>query len=291
VRNPLDLAGPEFLVFYLVTTVLVTLALYSVRASLEGGGVPRLDTRDPYQIAFLRGGANEALRVATVMLIDRGLLVETDSGSIVATAKPEATRWPIERALLRHFAEPHLPTTIFGHPDLKEVCRNYEVRLVDLGLLPSAVDWRRRGWLLAVVLLTLIGLSAVKVFVALGRGHVNVGFLLVLTVVAIHVTCRVALPRLTTRGRLVLADLRRLFRRLRERAATVSAGGAAADAALLAAVFGLGVLPAAQFAYVHEMFPRAGDSSGGSCGSSCGSSCGGGGNGGGCGGCGGGGGD
>jgi hypothetical protein len=103
----------------------------------------------------------------------------------------------------------------------------------------------------------------------------------------------IAMPRLTSRGRTLLADLRRLFARLRERAPRLTPGGASADAALLAAVFGVAALPTA-FAYAQALYPRAASTSSSwssSCGASCGSSCGGGGGGGGCGGCGGGGGD
>jgi len=291
VTSPLDLRGPEFLVFYAIVSLCVLLLLWIVRAAFEGGRAPRLETTDPYQIAYLRGGANETLRVATVMLLDRHLLAaETLDGVIVARAKPDDVRRPIEKALLRHFAQSHAPQSIFGDPALAEVCEPYRRRLTELGLLPTGADTFRRCLLLLGVVVLLGGLSLAKIDVALSRGRTNIVFLIVLTTVALVVGFKIALPRATARGRAVLADLRRLFQRLRDRVSTVRPGGASADAALLAAVFGLGVLPAEHFAYATALFPKA-KSSSGSCGSSCGSSCGGGGSGcgGGCGGCGGGG--
>ena len=283
--NPLDLRGPEFLVFYVIVSLLVLVLLYVARSSAEGGRAPRLDAGDAYQIAFLRGGANEALRVATVMLIDRKLLqADALAGQIVARAKPDAVRWPVEQALVRHFHEPHAPQTIFGHPTLEAACEPYERHLTELGLLPSSSDRARRRRLVLTALLVLVGLSAAKLTVAFARGRSNVLFLIVLTFGVSVVVFAVARPRLTTRGRAVLADLRRLFQRLRDRAATVSAGGASDEAALLAAVFGLGVLSSAHFAYARQLFPKTSRSSSSGCGSSCGSSCGGGGCGGGCGG-------
>lgn len=82
-RSPLDLPGPDFLGFYLVTSVIGLLLLYVVRSSLEGGRAPRVDASDPYRIAYLRGGPNEALRVATIMLLDRRLLEVEAAGTLL----------------------------------------------------------------------------------------------------------------------------------------------------------------------------------------------------------------
>lgn len=296
VPNPLDLRGPEFLAFYALTAIVVLGLLYVARAAGEGGSAPRIDTADPYLIAYLRGGANEALRIATVALLDRGLLAAGESsGQVTARAKPDAVRRPIERALLEHFADPHLANTIFSHPALRAACDDYERTLTRLGLLPDAERRSARRRLLGVALLVLVGLSVAKIVVALGRGRSNVGFLIMLTIIVAVIAVKLASPRRTARGGALLADLRRLFTRLRDRAAHITPGGATADAALLAAVFGIAALPVPAFAYVRTLYPRAAGSgsTSSSCGSSGGSSCGGGGGGGGggCGGCGGGGGD
>src|SRR6185436_11482472 len=101
-----------------------------------------------------------------------------------------------------------------------------------------------------------------------------------LTLIFAIVAARSGRPFRTARGDALLADLRTLFRRLKDRAGSLRAGGATADAALLAAVFGLSALPASGFAYAKRLYPRAATSSGSSCSStSCGSSCGGGGGG------------
>ena len=82
--NPLDFPGPQFLWFYVVVGAFVLILLYLVRGAMESGTTPRIETSDPYLIAYLRGGKNEAARVATVSLIDRGLLQEKDE-KLVAT--------------------------------------------------------------------------------------------------------------------------------------------------------------------------------------------------------------
>ena len=71
--NPFDLPGPQFLAFYTALGVGVTLLLHLLRWAAESGKPLKVNFSDPYLIAYLRGGENEALRVATVSLIDRGL--------------------------------------------------------------------------------------------------------------------------------------------------------------------------------------------------------------------------
>jgi uncharacterized protein (TIGR04222 family) len=80
--NPFDLPGPSFLLFYACLGVFVAIALRSFRRRNEEGSAPRIDTSDPYLIAYLRGGKNEAARVAAVSLVDRGLLKEEGTGRL-----------------------------------------------------------------------------------------------------------------------------------------------------------------------------------------------------------------
>jgi uncharacterized protein (TIGR04222 family) len=294
VSNPLDFPGPQFLVFYACTAAIVLGLLHVVRSSAEGGAAPRLDTTDPYLIAYLRGGTFEALRVATVVLVDRRLLdVDEDEMTVKRRKHMQTPRVPLEQALIGFFVRERPAQEIFYDLDLIRACADYERRLASLGLLPD--DERRaarRRWI-AAALTVLIGLGAAKLIVALGRGRTNIIFLVVFTIVASIAAVKMTTPFRTTRGNAVLADLRRLFARLPQRAAGIREGKGDADAALLAAVFGLAALPTPAFGYVRKLYPRKASSGGdsGGCGSSCGSGCGGGGDGGGCGGCGGGGGD
>jgi uncharacterized protein (TIGR04222 family) len=114
--NPFDFRGPEFLLFYFVFSlvVLMTLILLRWRDQLPAPGKPLLD--DPYLVAFLRGGEGEALRVATLSLIDRGLLTLKSSGksSLFSTDVEnrlevkdplaiETVKRPIEKRVLEAF--------------------------------------------------------------------------------------------------------------------------------------------------------------------------------------------
>ena len=72
--NPFELRGPEFLAFYAVFGLVVLGLLVLFRHAGEPEDSARVSISDPYLIAYLRGGRNEALRVVTMSLIERDLL-------------------------------------------------------------------------------------------------------------------------------------------------------------------------------------------------------------------------
>jgi uncharacterized protein (TIGR04222 family) len=287
--SPFDLRGPEFLLFYLVLGTCVLAALYCLRYA-GASDPPQVNLSDPYLIAFLRGGQNEALRVATISLIDRGLL-ET-SGTRVASARDKSAaelRVPIEKRLFAHFETPADVASLFE----PGVCGNeitaYESELTRLDLIPGEDS----GWLLnaprMLATALLWGVALVKILVALARGRSNIGFLIILATAFGVAAWRLGRPRITRRGIAMLSSLRKLFSGLKDRAPLLRPSETADEVLLLAAVFGVGAVPGTVFP-VRTLFPRASSfptsSCGSACGSSCGGGCGGGGCGGGCGGCG-----
>jgi uncharacterized protein (TIGR04222 family) len=291
--NPFDLRGPQFLLLYAVVGVAVLAALAGIRILREGGPV-RVRLTDPYLIGCLRGGVPEALRLVVVSLVDRDLL---EHAGTTLTSRPGAAArvvHPIERAVLDRFERTGEASAIFSDPSLAAAAAPLRETLERHGLLPSLALRLERVGRLLLALVVLAGLAGIKIVVALGRGHSNVIFLVMLAALFCLLALGVGLRERTVRGEMALADLRHLFDRLRSRALQLEAG-ARDEALLLAAVFGLAVLPS-PWAYAREFFPRAAASNNSGCGSSsscgsssgssCGSSCGGGGCGGGCGGCG-----
>ncbi len=61
----------------------------------------------------------------------------------------------------------------------------------------------------------------------------------------------------------MLRDLRRLFRALRQRAASIRPGAMTSDTMLLAAVFGLSALPSTGFADLLRVYKKSASSGGG----------------------------
>ena len=290
---PFNLPGPQFLLFYLIFGALVLMALAMTRRNAETDQIGKVNLSDPCLIACLRGGKNEVLRVVTVSLIDRGLLKVTDSQLSASTpTAAKSVRLELEREVLSHFITPRDASSIFSQSRFDSAVARYEDELARLGLLPDAnmkaARSRRLGWALSL----LGGVAFIKIVVALSEGRTNIQFLIVLTAAFGFAAYAISRPRLTAKGKALLASLRMLFGNLRDRALSIRPSSSPNELALLAAVFGIGAIPASAFPYAQKLYPKAASSTAGSCGSSCGSSsgssCGGGGCGGGCGGCGGG---
>jgi uncharacterized protein (TIGR04222 family) len=311
--NPFELRGPEFLLFYFCFSLAVIVAIVLLRRRAESGGSPRIDIGDPYLIAYLRGGEDEALRVAVVSLVDRGMLVT--GGHIIRRADHvtgDMAPRPIERAVLGKFGLRGDVASVLKGKNLKFVFRSYQDTLERAGLLPDGATRgaRLKRLLLGLAALGIVGVIKIQIGLSLER---PVGFLVVMMIVAIGAAAAFSFPRLTARGKATLEDITNLYSGLRTQINSFSPGGGSAELAMFAAVFGVTALAATHFAYAEDLFRRksretsafsswgtsasssCGSSDGGSssCGSSdggsssCGSSDGGGGcGGGGCGGCG-----
>lgn len=286
--NHFDFTGPAFLLFYLVYSALVIVALVVARRTAEMSEAPKLDLSDPHLIAYLRGGTPEALRVTVISLIDRGLLVPRGTQlERAADATPSSGRRPIENWLLRRFEKADEASSMYSDSGLQATCNAYRQTLKDAGLVPNEQINRARTIRFLLALVLLIGVGSYKVSIALDNSHTNVGFLIVLMIIAVVVAYKVSFPRLTESGKAMIADLRNLYSGLKDRALHLQSGGASIEAMMLAAVFGVGALESANFAFTRVLFPhgvkeKSDSTSSGGCGGGCGS-CGGG-----CGGCGGG---
>jgi uncharacterized protein (TIGR04222 family) len=317
--NPFDLPGPEFLLFYFLFSLAVIVAIILLRRRAESGGSPRIDLGDPYLIAYLRDGADEALRVAAVSLIDRGMLVR--SAHLIRRADHvtvDMAQRRIERAVLEKFSLTGDVASVVKDKNLKLALQSYQDALECAGLLPDGATRaaRLKRLLLGLAAMVIVGVTKIQIGLSLER---PVGFLAVMMIVAILIASAISFPRLTARGKATLEDITNLYSGLRTQINSLTPGGASAEMAMFAAVFGIAALAETPFAYAEDLFHRrfseasassSGSSSGGgssSCGSpavgssSCGSSgggsssCGssdggggcGGGGGGGCGGCGG----
>jgi uncharacterized protein (TIGR04222 family) len=284
--NPFDLRGPEFLAFYLVFGLATLAVLWWLRRGGEADPTSDAMLNDYVEIAYLRGGPQEAMRVATLNLVNRGLLEVHGDEHLQATDKSwaETVSKPIERRLLAKFRDAEKASTIFSDAALKEVAtKESEPNLVRLGLLPDSRRTTKRLTLFGFGVFVLAAVALTKIAVALARGRTNIIFLIFEVAVFSLLAFKVTHPLRTPAGDALLSDLRTLFAGLKARARSLVPGSDTQDFALLTAVFGMGAIPS-HFPRMNKLFPKASSASG--CGSSCGSSCGGGGCGGGCGGCG-----
>jgi uncharacterized protein (TIGR04222 family) len=202
---------------------------------------------------------------------------------------------PIEREIVAAFAAPTSLDRLYTEQLRSQVarfCGLYRQRLLDQGLLvqPGAKEEAMRIGVGGAALL--LGLSGYRLWLADLKGHHNIGFLLILTLIAPFVVAAVcSVPRMTRRGQEYVRQMQAAFGQLHTRVRGPEAE-LSREALLLVGVFGVTALASTAYAFLPQMcHPQA--ISGAGCGipvssSSCsaGSSCGGGGGcgGGGCGG-------
>ena len=277
---PLDLPGPQFLIFYGLFAVVVIAALHFARRRHESLPLPRIDPQDPYLFACLRGGPREVACIATLALIDRGLL--QISGRMVRrgpNAQTDLARRQIEKEVLRHFANESELFSIMTQPRaLTAAAAEYEAELRRHQLVPDEELRNARHRFLLTAAACLVGLGGAKLIVALSAGRSNVLLLIGMMIIAVIAAWKIGNPYRTAIGDSYLASIRSMFSNLRGRASSILPGSGSRELLWLTSLFGVAALPSSAFPFV----------SGSSCGSSCGGGgggCGGGG-GGGCGGCG-----
>lgn len=292
-ENPFDLRGPQFLLFYGCLGVAVTALAYWTRRAWERADVPARPLSDYLEIAFLRGGSPEAIRVAVITLLDRGVLAISGTSGVKVAQAGAAGRLTrrTERAIATLAEHGATPQELISDREVAvSVTEDCEPELMRRGLLPTAAQRASRLRLFQVAGGGLALVAGLKIWIAMARGHHNIWFLVALAAVFVVAVAAATQPRLTPAGKALLQDLRTLFSGLKDRASSMRPQQGGTDLALLAAVFGVAAaLPV--YPDAEKLFPRASSSDSGSSGSSCGSSCGssGGsscGGGGGCGGCG-----
>jgi uncharacterized protein (TIGR04222 family) len=296
VTNPFDLPGPQFLAFYAMLGAGILAVVYTLKRRAEGGNPVRLPSTDPYLIAYLRGGAAEAVRLCVAVLVDRQLLDFEGGDRVVrpVTVRPTHGGNDLERALLGQCAKATHPRDLAASQHLLNVARqSYEQPLLQMRLLADTATRLRRLREAGLAIVVLVLVAGIKVAVGLARNR-PVSFLVLLAIAFSALTLFITSGRRTVLGERVLGDLTTLFETLRERAGELRAHTATSEAALLMAVFGFGAVPIGAFPFVRPFREASAANTAAcgtsGCGSSSGSSCGGGGSscgGGGCGGCGG----
>jgi uncharacterized protein (TIGR04222 family) len=285
----LTMRGPEFLALYalLALVAYVLVGLIITRRERELAGPDPRTLRDPYAIAYLRAGARELLQVVCLNLTKRGQLRVAGSALEATGSAAPPGGPPIEAAVLQACARPLTPAALARSALVQARIDDYREELTRQHLIagPEVRHIRLAPVLLAIA--ALVALAAAKIDVALSTGHNNIAFLVILAIVTVIILLARLGRRRTALGKQALAQLSELFRDLRRQSSGV-ASGAATEAALLAAVFGVYALSGAERKAWSQIWSPPGGSGGdgGGGGDSGGGGCGGGG-GGGCGGCGG----
>jgi uncharacterized protein (TIGR04222 family) len=271
---PFNLTGPHFLWFFIIFGLCVVLIpLYRRRTAPSHDDSPLPHLTDPIEIATLRAGYEEAVRLALIVLDDRGLIKLDGKTFRSLDGGADSIREPLELAVFQYFRRGLPPGDLLKDGVVRNLGRKLESSLELRGLREPAV---KRAQVFCLSLAALSVVAGLRIWMS-GPPFV---FLLLECAALAALANWVRRQCPSGRGVRLLSQLQVLFLRLKSRANRIKRG-AGQEVALLAAVFGFGALPLSVQSLLRLVRPKS-NSSGGSCGG--GSSCGGGGGcGGGCG--------
>jgi uncharacterized protein (TIGR04222 family) len=292
--NPLDMRGPQFLLFFIIAFA-IALAI-GVAVRIWGGDDDELLEKDAQldasELAYLNGGQKQLTQAVVAGMLHEGSLELTHEKSgwfgletvCLRAAQPLGGRSPVAQLIHKEASGPN-GLAISGLPSVvTPLAERVKQSLEDRGLLGSGQLEFKAAVPMAIVLL----LGIAKVGVGLWRDK-PVGLLIGGCVIAMIATLLLMKsPRLTRKGRRIVAQWKEKHSNL----AGGSANGTSispADMMLSVAMFGLATTGPMHFQELRKALGPGNTSA--SCGTSCGGGggCGGGGcGGGGCGGCGGG---
>lgn len=274
--------GPQFVIVYgLLTVVALAVCRWWVRhrdptKSLPAVQVP--SNPDPYEIAYLRGGENEVLRVVLFRLLQQGVLrVLLEKGALIEketfiTGSTDAGLRPMEQEIA-HRSASHTSKEVFRDVWIKHrvaaECSLYRDRLQAERLLVRPEDKARYSWIATIGTLLILGIGAYKLIAALANGHSNVAFLIIIGLVGVGILWQICTTRLTFRGREYLQRLEAAFGQWKAQASELGES----QLLLLMSVFGAAVLSGTAYDYFRQMFSK-GNGNCGSCGG-CDGGCGG----------------
>jgi uncharacterized protein (TIGR04222 family) len=302
-----DLRGPDFLVFYLVATVLsFALALWLRRSLRKPVQTPaRSDTAtDPYVIAALAGGPAQIVNAALVSLEQQSaIMVDSANPPNIKPAKELSTNaHPVERHIRNHLALGGDSIAVVRER-FRPIADEIYGALTRQGWVVTDADSTRARLLPTIVALVLPAIGFIKILVALQRER-PVGYLVALVIVS-TIAALILFARRPRRS--VLGD--RVLKLTRERFSITSTSSELADypathaivpaTALAVALYGLSRLEGTPHEHLRKQLTPPANATSSGCSSSCGGDAGisttagcgggdgGGGDGGGCGGCGG----
>jgi uncharacterized protein (TIGR04222 family) len=283
----LKLSGPTFLLVYAALAAAICLYIRRRIATAEAQSPARiLRVRDPYEIAYLRGGIDELIQVAVLALLRRRLLEPVSAFIRTQGSGRTPGSTPIENAILDACRDAPPAAKLKQYDSIQAAAQTYRAALIDANLMPTPQMQGDRNSAASIAGAVLISVALAKIWYATAHGHRNVLALILFAVVAGVALFGLASAHRTRAGDQAVQHLKTLFARVKN-GASPSLPDELHEALLLAAVYGDYAAAGVDQSTWRKLFPQRSDNRGGNgCGSGCGSSGCGGGGGGGCGGCG-----
>jgi uncharacterized protein (TIGR04222 family) len=200
---------------------------------------------DPCLVACLRGGSGNAIRVAVISLLERGLLVTCNHE--LRAVQREAARQassPLDKAILGVAATATHASHLFDDPVVIAEADGLRAELRNKKLMPTRGMYHKRIGKALMIALICGGASPVAFFVLTEHQNWYSALCVVFIFIgALFAIFRIGLRRRTALGDRVLRGIEAEFATLRARRRSLKYNSQAEEVAFYAAVFGIGVLP------------------------------------------------
>jgi len=200
---------------------------------------------DPYQIAYLNGGPEGAIRIALFSLVQAGLL--TAVAGRVKVAKPGAAQLcsnDLERTIINMVGEGLAVATVVTDPAIVRGTQSFRAALIGEHLLADNELRASNRTLTLIVGGMVAGFALLGFIIQVARGAEDAGMLLgaLVAVAAVFGGLSAVVPRLTPRGTHALTGLRQRFQKTAD--SKSSQGGP--ESLIIAGLFGFTALPVAE---------------------------------------------
>lgn len=292
-ENFTHLNGPLFLVLYAAILAVFSAVCFIVRAQIDRDDsdkrlVPQVDP-DPYQIAYLRGGVHEVLRLGTFELFAKGALDEKKSrlGSVTWELIPEKITpdsvSPFAWEAGQHFEKPSAPTSILRSRAASSLAgrfREWDDWIENDELRISHEKQLKLNGIAILLAGVFAAIGLIKIVAALSNHHNNVGFAIAMLIAGTVAILLTRLPRrFNARGRNYLSAVQTMHgqhRRVSNNATfptepTDAAAGSLSTASIpmmAMGLFGVAALQGSSFDGFRKTYLRS-EATGGGCGAGC----------------------
>lgn len=255
-NSPLfDLPELVFFVFYFVMNLVVVVLIrwrFRQQESRSKSSQPPLI--HPYEIAHLRAGPNECIRVAAFSLIHRGWL-KISKGSLEAAPPVESDKPPrlLETTILNRFSSSRPIFDLYNNAEIQMAGAESYDSLNRHGLVADDAILAARRPLFAIGLFLILGLAFVGIKSGFAAGALQVSLLLGLALLFLFGLWKIYRCERSGLGERVLKDLQHLGQDLKARAHEFRPEDKNDDVSLVVAVFGLSVLSETHFPFLKDL--------------------------------------
>lgn len=247
---PFDLSEPAFSIVFCVVAASVLIAARAWLRRSERGDMPGIALpTDPAVIAYLHGGAIEAITVAVLTLIDRGAVECPPDGAAAGTLSVtlygrHRGATPLEEKIVGILARPvSLPAIV--EPGVVMLADTYCTEVLSAhGLMPDGRTQRRRWWVLGLAWLVPTAMFCIRMAQLIAAGAAGGTALTAAWLGFSVVTVLIALSMRSNAARRTIEALRGQYDEMRRQAASWTSGNGERNLPLLVAVFGAHEAPA-----------------------------------------------